>query len=360
MSRIFISDCEGPISKNDNAYEIASHFIPDGNKLFNVISRYDDVLSDVLGREGHKAGDTLKLILPFLKAYDATDQEMRKYSAGHLLLIPGAKETMVHLRSIAPTFIVSTSYEFYVLELCRAIGFPYGDTYCTKVSIDKYRMANGDRKYLRETAKEIMQMNAVQIPMGAESMDDFSEEDQNMIQRLDGVFWEEMPSMECGRMLSEVNVVGGREKVEAIMDTVRRSQVDLSDVMYVGDSITDEEAFRLLRKKGGLTVSFNGNQYAIRSAEVAILSRDSMVTEIIAEAFIKSGRRQTLDLIENWSYQALKRSFLAGSLLDRFLSLNPTRLPKVRIITDENMDNLTEESIEFRKKVRGEAIGALG
>jgi len=32
--------------------------------------------------------------------------------------------------------------------------------------------------------------------------------------------------------------------------------------MYVGDSITDAEAFRLMRDAGGLAVSFNGNGYA--------------------------------------------------------------------------------------------------
>ncbi len=27
--RIFVTDCEGPISKNDNAFEVASRFIPE-------------------------------------------------------------------------------------------------------------------------------------------------------------------------------------------------------------------------------------------------------------------------------------------------------------------------------------------
>jgi hypothetical protein len=35
-------------------------------------------------------------------------------------------------------------------------------------------------------------------------------------------------------------------------------------------------------------------------------------------------------------------------------------LPKVQIVTAENMETLVKESREFRKKVRGEAIGRLG
>lgn len=81
MDRIFISDCEGPISKNDNAYELTAHFVPKGKKLFSIISKYDDILVDVVKKEGYNAGDTLKLILPFLKAYDVSDEKMREFSA---------------------------------------------------------------------------------------------------------------------------------------------------------------------------------------------------------------------------------------------------------------------------------------
>ena len=34
VKRIFVSDCEGPISKNDNAYELAANFIPNGDSFF--------------------------------------------------------------------------------------------------------------------------------------------------------------------------------------------------------------------------------------------------------------------------------------------------------------------------------------
>jgi energy-converting hydrogenase A subunit R len=67
MKKAFVSDCEGPISKNDNAFELTAHYVPNGDNLFTVISRYDDVLADVLKRPGYKAGDTLSLYCPFLR-----------------------------------------------------------------------------------------------------------------------------------------------------------------------------------------------------------------------------------------------------------------------------------------------------
>jgi len=360
VRRVFVSDCEGPISKNDNAFEITSHFVPDGDKLFTVISRYDDVLADVLKRSRYKAGDTLKLILPFLKAYDVTDREMQEFSAKSLVLISGVKDTLQHVRRVAYAFIVSTSYEHFIKALCRALGFPYQNTYCTRLSIDECHITEKGKRKLREVAKEIAKMPLIKIPAEAKSLNDFSEKYQNAILRLDEIFWEEIACMESGRIFSEVNPVGGSEKAEAVKDAAQKIGVALSDVMYVGDSITDVEAFRLVRNNGGLTVSFNGNQYAIKNAEIAVLSEHSIVTAVIADVFGRFGKEQALDLVEKWSRETLKKSPANRILLNSLFNLYPKQLPKVKIITSENMEILAKESGEFRKNVRGEAIGRLG
>ncbi|MBC7110557.1 MAG: energy-converting hydrogenase A, subunit R, partial [Archaeoglobi archaeon] len=90
MKRVYITDCEGPLTKNDNAFEISTHFMPHGDRFFTLISRYDDILADILRRPGYKPGDTLKLILPFLKAHGVTDEMMKEFSRETLLLIPKA------------------------------------------------------------------------------------------------------------------------------------------------------------------------------------------------------------------------------------------------------------------------------
>ena len=97
MKHVFVSDCEGPFTKNDNAYELAAKFVPNGDKVFSHISKYDDVLADLVKRPGYNAGDTLKLILPFLKAYGITDSQMQEFSAQTLILIAGTKETLQHI-----------------------------------------------------------------------------------------------------------------------------------------------------------------------------------------------------------------------------------------------------------------------
>ena len=360
MKRVFISDCEGPISKNDNAFEITSHFVPNGDKIFTVISKYDDVLADVLKRPRYEAGSTLKLILPFLRAYDVTDSKMRNFSAQSLLLIPSVTDTLKHVREVAHSFIVSTSYEHYVRALCQAIDFPYKNAYCTKLSIDKYHITEKERAKLKEIAQEIAKMPLIEISSQAKSLKDFSERDRETIGRLDEIFWKIIAGMESGKILSEVNPVGGGEKAEAVKDAAKKMDVTLANVMYVGDSITDAEAFKLVRENGGLAVSFNGNQYAVKNAEIAVLSEHSIVTAIIADVFSRFGKQQALSLAENWNSKALKKSPVNQTLLNSLFKLYPKKLPKVKIITEENMEALTKESSEFRKRVRGEAIGRLG
>ncbi len=361
MKRIFISDCEGPISKNDNAFEITAHFVPNGDKLFTLISKYDDVLADVLKKPNYSAGSTLKLILPFLKAYGFTDRQMEEFSAQNLILIANSKDTLQHVRTIASAFIVSTSYEHYIKALCNAIDFPYENTYCTKLSIDKYSITEKEKLRLKEVAKEIAQMQMIVIPSTAKRIEDFSSTDQETIRRLDLIFWSEIADMSLGKIFSDMTTVGGSQKAEAIEDAVEGLGAQLSDVMYVGDSITDVEAFQLVRDNGGLTVSFNGNNYAVRSAEIAVLSKNNIVTAIITDVFCKRGKQAALNLVENWNVQSLERNgVISLSLLDHLFSLYPQTLPKVQIVTAKNMEQIAKESSEFRKKVRGESIGRLG
>jgi energy-converting hydrogenase A subunit R len=360
LKYIFISDCEGPISKNDNAFELASNFIPNGDSLFANISKYDDVLVGVLQKPAYSAGSTLKLILPFFKAYGITDKQMEDFSANNIVLIANSYTTLHYIQTIADAFIVSTSYQHYIKPLCKALNFPYKNTYCTKVSLDKCAITPQEKDRLKNMAQEIVQMHLINIPPTAKAIEDFSPTDQKVLQRLNEIFWSEIPKMFIGKFLIDVVTVGGEQKAEAIRDVVKRLGADLADVMYVGDSITDVEAFKLVRNNGGLTVSFNGNLYAVKNAEVAVLSESNLVTAMIADLFCRFGKEKTISTLQSWSFYALKKSGVDNALLKQLSDLYPDALPKAIIVTAQNMESLIKESREFRKKVRGVAIGRLG
>jgi energy-converting hydrogenase A subunit R len=360
VKKIFVSDCEGPISKNDNAFELTSHLIPDGDKLFANISKYDDVLAEVFRKPGYSAGSTLKLVLPFFKAYEITDKQMEEYSEKNIVLIANSKNTLHHVRTMAEAFIVSTSYEHYIRPLCKAIDFPYENTYCTKLSLGKYQITLQEREHLEELAEEIVQMPLIVIPANAKTTRDFSEADQVTIQRLDEIFWGEIPRMSTGKVLTDVMTVGGEQKAEAVRDAAKRLSARLANVMYVGDSITDVEAFKLVRDNGGLAVSFNGNSYAVRNAEVAVLSESYLVIAAVADLFFRLGKAQALKVMWDWCKSAVKLSGVNLALLNQLFALYPRVLPQVQVVTARNMEALVKESSEFRKKVRGVAIGGLG
>jgi energy-converting hydrogenase A subunit R len=360
VNRIFVSDCEGPISKNDNAFEIAATFIPDGDKLFTILSKYDDVLADVIRRPGYSAGDTLKLILPFLKAYDVTDEQIQEFSTRNLVLIRESKETLQHIQSMTKAFIVSTSYEQYIRALCHTLDFPFENTYCTKLKLNKYPIKDSDKSKLRERTKEIVGMPLINITEPASTIHEFDSEDQKNIKRLDEIFWNDIALNCCNTLFSEVTPIGGPQKATAIKDAVTKAGVSLKDVMYVGDSITDVEAFKLVKKNGGLTISFNGNRYAIDAAEIAVISESSTAIAAIADVFIRNGKLQTFNLAKEWTRESLEGSIINEKLLTWFFGIYPRIAPKVEIITPKNRDVLIYESSEFRKKMRGEAVGKLG
>ncbi len=360
MKRIVISDCEGPISKNDNAYELSAHFIPNGEKLFTNISKYDDVLADALRKPGYAAGSTLKLILPFFKAYDVTDAQIEDFSAQNILLLPQTQETLGFIKEYAEVFIVSTSYEHYIKALCKALDFPLGHAYCTKVSLDKYTMSPEEKERLKALGQEIAKMPLIEIPKGANAVADFSVADQCIIKRLDEIFWDEIPKMSAGKLLSDVKTVGGEQKADAIRDVTGRLGIKISEVMYVGDSITDVEAFKLVRKFGGLAVSFNGNSYAVSNADVAVMADGNLVTAVLADRFCSLGKDQTLKAFSYWCKSAVEQSGVSVPLLKKLYAAYPGTLPRVELVTLRNIDALVRESCAFRKNVRGVAIGRLG
>ncbi|MGZ7134539.1 MAG: hypothetical protein ACXVHY_01540 [Methanobacterium sp.] len=338
--KIFVTDCEGPISINDNAFELAGHFIEDGEIFFKIVSKYDDILADVIKKPGYNAGDTLKLIIPFLKAYGATNSNIKDYSKENVFLIPGAKDTLKFTNSIMPSFIVSTSYEHYIGALCDLIGFPIENTYSTKLDIDRYSLDAHDEKKLMEFRKIIIENPDTET--------------------LDKIFWEELEKMEIGKVMEEVKPVGGEAKKEAIEDIMGKFGYLASDIMYVGDSITDVQPFQYVKDNGGVAVSFNGNEYAIREAEIAIISDNTVIISVLADLFNRMGRDHVMEFVKSFGenpQSTLQNYYVDDDFKNKIYKAGKL---KIEIINEDNRKKLIEDSSLFRKQVRGESIGGLG
>src|SRR4030042_28601 len=79
MANFIGFDLEGPLSPQDNAYDLMKLF-PNGDRVFEVISRYDDLLT-LESREGYEPGDTLALIVPFLVLHNISEDNITTLAA---------------------------------------------------------------------------------------------------------------------------------------------------------------------------------------------------------------------------------------------------------------------------------------
>ncbi len=347
MTRIFVTDCEGPLTTNDNALEIAERFIPDGGDLFARLSRYDDVLADLEHRPDYNAGDTLRLLPPFLKAYEVTDEDVELFSAERVLMVPGALKTLDRVRALLPSFIISTSYTPYIRALCDLTGFPHDHARCTELHLDAWDVPGDEKAWLREQAEQVLDRELIVVPDGATSLDDLSQRDRETVALLDTLFWDEMSDRVSGELVEAVRPVGGGMKLAALEEILAAKGAGGDEVMYVGDSITDVPPLTEVAAWRGVSLSFNGNGYALAAAEFAAASPDAEVVGHLAAAFAEGGREATLQAVRTWPKPKK--------------GARPTGKARARVgVVAEEPQELAEASAASRRSVRGERIARLG
>ena len=345
--RIYVTDCEGPLTRNDNAQEIAARFIPDGAELFARLSRYDDFLADVVRRPGYNAGDTLRLLPPFLKAFAVSDEAIEAFSADGVLMVPRAPEALAEIGALLPTFIVSTSYTPYLRALCRLTGFPLSNVRCTELSLDEWAMPKDERAWLRGEAARLMERGLIEIPDGATSAGDLSPADAATVTQLDDLFWTHMDGRVSGALVAAVRPVGGGMKLAALEEIAAAEGVEGAAVMYVGDSITDAPPLAAVKAWGGVSLSFNGNGYALAAAEFAAASPDAGVAAELAKAFAGGGRDGVEAAVRAWPKPGEGEE--------------PTGRARARVgLVAEEPEALAEASAAARRSVRGERVARLG
>jgi predicted HAD superfamily phosphohydrolase len=345
--RIYVTDCEGPLTRNDNAQEIAERFIPDGAELFARLSRYDDFLADVVARPGYNAGDTLRLLPPFLKAFYVNDEDVEEFSAEQVLLVPQALKTLGAVSALMPAYIISTSYTPYLRALCELAGFPFEHVRCTELSLDAWDMPEPEAEWLRKVATRVPEGPVIEIPDGARSADDLTVEDRETVAELDDLFWTRMEGKVSGALLAAVRPVGGGQKLAALEEIVAAEGVAGGGVMYVGDSITDAPPLEAVKAWGGVSLSFNGNGYAIAAAEFAAASPDAEVQAQLATAFAAGGRNAVEAAVRAWPMR--KQGAPARG-----------RARATVGIVAEAREALAQASAAARRSVRGERVARLG
>ena len=356
------TDCEGPLALNDNAFELCRNFLPpDGGAFFTQVSRYEDFLSDIAKKPGYKAGDTLKLILPFLKSAGLTNAQIAEYSRQHITLVPKAEDVYRFLHSLDfPIFEISASYRQFAEAVAVKLGFAPERLYCTELDLDRYKLSEGEAAELRRLMGEIVAAPAIELPPEARTLEDLTPGVQEAIRLLDTIFWDTIPQMNIGRIYQEMNTMGGPEKARALEDSLAQTGLTFANLIYVGDSITDVPALEKVRAGGGVAVSFNGNRYAIQAAEIIVVADTAWPVALLAAIFRHWGKEGVVELAQSSRPGASKYLVLPEAQIEPIaMGLQGSTFNLYHPSTSQR-EAVVRDSTAMRRRLWGEAIAALG
>lgn len=349
----FVTSCNGILTANDYARDLCARFIRNGERFFDIVSRYEDLTTYTLNRDEGKAASTMKMIAPFLKACGVTDHLAYDFAKNDLKVIDGAAETMNYLRGLLPSYVVTGSYEHHIMALCDSIGFPQDSITYTSVEFDSVDPDRSEARMIREMASKI---SSLRLPKTLYTISDslyLDDDDAVLVEELDRIFQTELPKTQLGTAFKDVRPVNANEKAYALLDIRRKTDIEFHSTVYVGSGINDYQALDLVRDSSGLAISYNGGEYAVRGSNIAVMSSNSIVIAVLAAEFYNEGIQAVFDLVENWDREKLETCKCADrNLMDRMLRTFPRKLPVVKMVTRKNTREIIQESEEYRRKMQ--------
>ncbi|MHA2038467.1 MAG: HAD hydrolase family protein [Promethearchaeota archaeon] len=369
MSKKFVCcwDLEGPISIIDFAAEIG-RLLSKRSKLnlqnysmgefFKMISNYDDYLIDVPGIKEqlnipeYQPGDTLRLMAP-LYATNYTDQELIRLARNNLGLLPGIMELMKILHKKWDIFVISTSYTHFAYNVTASLEIPKDHVYCTELNIQKMK------KGLINIEKDVELLLKQIFQKYLNNNKDLN----SVIEDLNNFFWRGEES-DYIKVMNQVKVRGGKRKEQAVEDISERTGVSISEMIAIGDSITDIDMLQRLSKEKGIAISFNGNRFSLKRANLAVTSPNSLGVLPIFQSHHK-----ITSFLEDWeskfvNFKNSPKNIPKGliSQESKAFYIKNNFVPDFANLTNKNNNQLDEiilKQEKMRKKVRGWA-GTFG
>ncbi len=297
-------DLEGPISPQDNAYEVMK-LIENGDIIFETISRFDDYLT-MKKKRNYEPGDTLKLIVPFLLYHEISEDDILKVS-NKASIVKGAKEVISNLkRKNNIVAIISTSYEQHATNIARKLDVDI--VYSTRLNLKDLRkkFTDRDKKYVKELEERIVN----------------GDYDYDM---LENYFFRKIRVGKYG-----VKVVGGSRKTRAVKELAEKYKIDYARVVVIGDSITDYKMLKFIKNKG-LSIAFNANEYALPHAKIGVSSDNLYDVAKIIDIYDKKGIEGVIDFVSSQPFE------------------------KYQIIDMNSLEDILKIHYKYRKLLRGEA-----
>jgi energy-converting hydrogenase A subunit R len=361
-----VFDLEGPLSPQDNAYEVM-RLIENGDHIFEVISKYDDVLA-LQGRKNYEPGDTLKLIVPFLILNGISENDIRRVSK-RAKIVSGATELINWLTSDNwKIYIISTSYEQHAHNIAEQVGVARDNVYSTRLPLDAYliELKNEDMSIIEKAQSDILSFYFTY------GVDTTTRKINALVNKLDKVFFNDIPKTKLGKVFNQIKVIGGERKVTAMIEAIGGLN-HVKDTMAIGDSITDYKMLKAVKEGCGLSIAFNGNAFSLPYASIAVASEDLRSIYPLAKLFTKGGRELAFTATKLWEdnfkvngiditkmSQDVSANEIAQFLIKNKYSLNLPHINLIESTSDEKLRYVAEIHKRFRSMVRGAAVANLG
>jgi energy-converting hydrogenase A subunit R len=360
-------DLEGPISVIDFAAEIGKLLSNkskfnlnkfDMGAFFTMISNYDDYIIDVPGVKetlnipDYQPGDTLRIMAPLYTAC-YTDKELVKLAKSNLGLLPGCPELMDILHKDWEVFVISTSYSHFAHNVTAALDISKDNVYCTDLNIRHLK------KGLHNIENDVETLLSVIFQKYLNNNKDLD----FVIEDLNNFFWKGKKT-DYIRVMDKIKVRGGKRKELAVEDISLRTGTPISEMIALGDSITDINMLQRVRDEEGIAISFNGNRFSLKRANLAVTTLNSLGVLPVFKL-----KHKLDEFLNDWeskfeSFQNNPKSITEGliskEIKEIFIKYNfVPELTNLKNKSEEQYSEVISKQEQMRRRVRGWA-GNLG
>lgn len=351
--RFFICPCDEVFITDNYLRGLCDRYIKNGATLYDAIAKYETISSFMLHRSNDKLKNRAGMVIPFLKASGITDHDAYEFAKETVQPMPGSCESIRYLSSLMPTFMFTEGTEHLSMTISDLFGIRSDFISDTKVDFDAIELDRNEAKKIRGFADTIANLKVTKEPVPLDLDGGISREDTDLFYKLDDIFNRSFPELESFGKFTELTTAGSNERSYFLLNTRHNLQIDFDDIAYVGHDAQDSVGMELVKEKDGLSISFNGDNFALKEANIAVMSDNPIVVAVLTAEFYDYGIDSVFDLVENWNKDYLStRTCSDRNLMDTMLAQCKKKLPVVKRVTRDNLDELTEESMTYRRKMR--------
>lgn len=347
-----LMEAQGLIFPGNATRDLCAAMLPNGAKFYDLVDRYANVITYILNRDDPSSiNDSCKMVAPFLKAFGVTDQVAMNFYRSHITCREGSDLLIDHLVNTMPVFVNSRMYEPAARTLMEKFRFPLDDVSSSSLDLDEINMSGEERHNLRRLCVE---MGQLELPTEKYELNvpiRLSRPEMELITYFDTVFGKHFLNTSAQQMMQNMDSVGPNEKAYSLLDIRKETLVDVDGTIYIGGDTADYQVMDLIRGGEGLSMSFNGGEFAVHGSNVAVISEDCTAVAVLVSKFYDTGIEGVYDLIEHWNRKDLESmDFPNPGLIDIMLERHPTDLPEVYRVNRDNVVEIARRSENVRNK----------